>query len=88
MSDLDLESLMGSSPASEVFRRVAKLRTAGAFQTDLELTLEVVRGLLKLGLPHESEETREAVAPRIATAILEEPRLAERIEYLITVESK
>ena len=88
MDEFELESLVRGSNANDVFQRVAELRKSGAIHTEGEAVAEVIRRLLKRGLPDESSETIEGLVPRITAAMMDEPKLANRLRRLLNAKGQ
>ncbi len=86
MSEFDLEGLIAGANAHDVFNRVAELLKSGEIETEDEAVAEVIRRILKLGLPQESIDTIQSLVPRVAAAMMGEPKLAHRLRHLLNEE--
>ena len=87
MTAPDLIQLFGSGPALRVFEAVARQLDAGDIEGRESAVREVVRRILHQAMPELEDDSREALVPRIAEVLMDEPVMASRINRLLGFET-
>ena len=83
MTASNLMDLFGTGPALRVFEAVAQQVNTGGIEGRENAVQEVVRRILEEAMPELEPESREALVPRIARVLMDEPVMASRIDRLL-----